>query len=232
MTRPTWLGRVASAKSAKLPASAPASTVSAALASERYAVLDHFLVVNASTGRHIGVASRRSLQKALGHVPDQKHGDFHKTCTRIKEDVSAHPVLGRVLKPRPPSSTCDCDENDDDSDDDDDEEKQDPSQRSRTDVPHCTTIDVASLADRSPHTAAADAPMSMVFSLFSKLQLRCVVVIASNGTAAGDWPVSKSLRLTPSTPRCQHARRHTGTRPPDAALGDALGAAREGGGRA
>ena len=27
--------------------------------------------------------------------------------------------------------------------------------------------------------------MSMVFSLFSKLQLRCVVVIASNGTAAG-----------------------------------------------
>ena len=76
---------------------------------------------------------------------------------------------------------------------DDDEEKQDPSQRTGT------TIDVASLADRSPHTAAADAPMSMVFSLFSKLQLRCVVVIASNGTAAGDWPASKSLLLTPST---------------------------------
>ena len=38
--------------------------------------------------------------------------------------------------------------------------------------------------------------MSMVFSLFSKLQLRCVVVIASNGTAAGDWPASKSLLLS------------------------------------
>ena len=29
------------------------------------------------------------------------------------------------------------------------------------------------------------APMSMVFSLFSKLQLRCVVVIAGDGRAAG-----------------------------------------------
>ena len=37
----------------------------------------------------------------------------------------------------------------------------------------------------SPPTAAADAPMSMVFSLFSKLQLRCVVVIAGDGRAAG-----------------------------------------------
>ena len=110
-------------------------------------------------------------------MSERKRGDFHKTCTRIKEDVSAHPVLGHVLKPfRPPSSTCDCEEDDDDSDD---EEKQEPSQRTGT------TIDVASLADRSPHTASADAPMSMVFSLFSKLQLRCVVVIASNGTAAG-----------------------------------------------
>ena len=47
------------------------------------------------------------------------------------------------------------------------------------------TIDVASLVDRTPHTCAADAPMSMVFWLFSKLQLRCVVVIALDGTAAG-----------------------------------------------
>ena len=54
-------------------------------------------------------------------------------------------------------------------------------------------------ASSSNHTAAADAPMSMIFSLFSKLQLQCVVVIAGDGTAAGDWPASKSLLLTPST---------------------------------
>lgn len=40
-------------------------------------------------------------------------------------------------------------------------------------------------ASSSNHTAAADAPMSMIFSLFSKLQLQCVVVIAGDGTAAG-----------------------------------------------
>jgi len=164
------------AKSAKLPAAAPAATVAAALASERYATLDHFLVVDPASGRHVGVASRNSLQKALGHVADRKLGDFHRTCTRIKEDVTAHPVLGRVFSRRPPSP-CDCDADDES---DDDEEK--PTHR--TDCP-LGTIDVASLVDRTPHTCAADAPMSMVFGLFSKLQLRCVVVIARNGTAAG-----------------------------------------------